>query len=253
MGSSIGRFRSPNSEKMQDMGICVVLGALFYFLSLNLRDEPRLRNRNRWAGSAGGPPLRLLRMDPGKDEPVHTASPQRTSGAVFLARTCRRLRSSPTQMIPRISLGFPDFSWGCRRGGGAAAVYRARRSTNLCRVWHGILQAPLHAAAFPTRARGTWPLTSGIQPGVSARPRHGFRGTPPTALMPSLTQRSACGAVRGNNPAVRGTNPAHGPLMTTKFLEKTCRLGFRSKLVVSAAALQTPSVQVGWYQELIGD
>ena len=70
-------------------------------------------------------------------------------------------------MIPRISLGFPDFSWGCRRGGGAAAVYRARRSPNLCRVWHGILQAPLHAAASPTRARGTWPLTSGIQPGVS--------------------------------------------------------------------------------------
>ena len=61
----------------------------------------------------------------------------------------------------------------------------------------------------------------------------------------SQAQRSACAAVRGNNPAVRGTNPAQGPLMTTKFLEKTFRLGFRSKLFVSAAALQTPSVQVG--------
>ena len=83
-------------------------------------------------------------------------------------RTCRQLRSSPPQMIPRISLGFPDFSWGCRRGGGAVAVYRARSPPNLCRVWHGILQSPLHAAACPTRARGTWPQTSGIQPGVSA-------------------------------------------------------------------------------------
>ena len=43
--------------------------------------------------------------------------------------------------------------------------------------------------------------------------------------MPSLAQRCACAAVRSDNTAVRGTNPAQGPLMTTKFLEKTFRLG----------------------------
>ena len=63
--------------------------------------------------------------------------------------------------------------------------------------------------------------------------RRGFRGTPPTALMPSLMQRSACGAVRGSNPAVRGTNPAQGPLMTTKFLEKTFRLSEEAKTCFS--------------------
>ena len=65
-----------------------------------------------WPRSTGGPPLRPLRMDPGEDGRVRTAPPQRTFGAVFPARARRRLRSSPAQIFPRISLENPNFGLG---------------------------------------------------------------------------------------------------------------------------------------------
>jgi len=119
----------------------------------------------RLAGSASGPPLRPLWMDPGKDECARTASPQRTFGAVFISRARRRLRSTPPQIFPRISLENPTFSLGfpprrgCRRvlrdAPPARALHLPLRSSELrsgCRC--GALNAPLRAARPPTRGPG---------------------------------------------------------------------------------------------------
>ena len=198
----------------------------------------------RWAGSAGGPPLRLLRIDPWEDGRVGIRSPQRTFGDVFPARTRRRLRSSPRQMIPRISLELRDFSTGLppRRGRRCGLQGAPPTESVPCLAWHSASAA----ARGPIPDQDSWalaqdlPLTSGIQPGVSAAAgpprrgrRRGLRGTPPTALMPSLAQRSACAAVWG-------TNFAQGPLICGNSPEKNFRLGYSPKLFVSKAALQAP-------------
>ena len=128
-----------------------------FFLVLNLRDEPRLP----MGSLAGEPPLRLLRMDPGEDGRVRTGSPQRTFSAVFPARTRRRLRSSPRQMIPRISIGFSDFSMGLPpRQGRRCGLQGAPPNESVpCLAWH--------SASAAARGRipdqGSWALASDIR------------------------------------------------------------------------------------------
>jgi hypothetical protein len=81
-----------------------------------------MRRGCRWADSASQPPPRLLRMDPGEDERVRTASPQRIFGAVFPDRVRRQLCSSPrsgvwghSEDLPRN----PGFQHGVAAAAGA--------------------------------------------------------------------------------------------------------------------------------------
>ena len=171
---------------------------------------------------AGEPPLRLLRMDPGKYGPVRTASPQRTSGAVFTARARIRLRSSPRQMIPRISLGFPDFARGCRR-----AVWEASRGI---KASYGAHPCPLCArASGVTVVTGTRPCCAGPgqriasrrqDPGNHARwPRSWTRSERPAlsgGSGPSIPPSSAprpfpCAELLAGGPWAPPQDPSFGP------------------------------------------
>jgi len=171
---------------------------------------------------AGEPPLRLLRVDPGKYGPVRTASPQRTSGAVFTARARIRLSSSPRQMIPRISLGFPDFARGCRR-----AVWEASRGI---KASYGAHPCPLCArASGVTAVTGTRPCCAGPgqriasrrqDPGNHARwPRSWTRSERPALSRgsgPSIPPSSAprpfpCAELLAGGPWAPPQDPSFGP------------------------------------------
>jgi hypothetical protein len=113
----------------------------------------------RWAGSAGGPPLRLLWMDPAKDCCVGTALPQRTFGAVFPDRARRRLRSPPPHIFPRILPWKSGFQPGLSAAAGAPPRI-ARRSARRIRALDGMASCT-RRCALRCPAQGLGPLPHG--------------------------------------------------------------------------------------------
>ena len=129
----------------------------FFCLSLNVG----MSRGCRWAGSAGGPGHRSASCGwtQGEDELVRTASP-------------RLLRSSPPQMISRISLEIPDFSMGL-------TPRRGRR--------RGLRGTP-PTALVPTPPRGLDP--PGVQGGQNGMPY--CRRIPQKKLSDSVFVQNFC-------------------------------------------------------------